>query len=227
MKKKSIYITCGIFITIAIVAMFVFIFGGENTFDSEKIDVEGTWKVATYINSENITLVDDEYMVFDLEKATNYRNGAVYLESRYLMEDNSTIKLKDINCEYRVEKYTDNYIRLYENKNVYMDLIKCFDADLSEKVIDTSIVSGRWNVIYRQTDQVIVDEYLVFEDEVMSDYRNGEVVPVLVSDYSWQYGNHLIAESLGKDMVLNIISDNIIILIETDTGYIMELHKAN
>lgn len=227
MKRKLVFIFCGIFIVTAIVAMLIFIFSGKSGVSAEKVNMEGTWKVATYIKDGSTTLVNNEYMVFDAESVSNYRDGLIYVTSRYLIDDNLLMQLTDISRKYSIEKYTENYVRLYEDQSVYMDLIRYPNAEMLEIIVDTSVLSGRWNVIYRPTDQIIVDEYLEFENGVMSNYRNGELEPVLTTDYSWQQGNHLIADSLEKDMILNIVSDDTVILIETDTGFILELQKAN
>ena len=63
MKKKSIYLICGIVLVAAIATLLAFVFSGNNTPTNAVFDVTGTWRVVTYVTGEGATLIDKEFMV--------------------------------------------------------------------------------------------------------------------------------------------------------------------
>lgn len=226
MKKKIALTVSGVVVIAAIAAMLVFVLTGKDDLKVELPNLIGTWKVAVSVNSGKAVLVDNDYMVFNDKSVSVYREGSVYAESSYTLDETLSLDLKDISRKYTLNKFTDNYIVLYESKDVYMELIRYANADMSECVIESSLITDRWDVAFRKSDVVIAEEYLVFDNGIMADYRNGSLTPVMELEYVWD-GNRLCVKKLGKEWVLNPIADNVIALIETDTCLIWELHKHN
>lgn len=230
MKKKVVVIACGVVIVAAIAAMLIFAFGGKNDVPAVTVNMEGTWKVVSYINNGNATIVDSEYMVFTADSVRDYRDGEAepFVTSKYTIDKNLLLQLTDISRKYTVEKRTENHIRLYESNEIYMELIRYQNADMSELDVDTNILNGKWNVVYRNTATVYAGEYLLFENGMISRYSAGASESVATSNFTWENGNHLICEAWGKDMVLYPISKDTVILVEinTDVGYVWELQKA-
>lgn len=231
MKKKVICIICGIFIFVAIVAMIFFAVGGKDDMQqSQTISIEGTWKVAAYINNGEVSIIDFEYMVFANNIANDFRDGneLPFISSKYTFDSNTMIlELIDVSKKYTVERYTDNYIRLYETKEVYLELIRYPNEDMSEISVDTGIICGTWKVEYRNTEEIYAGEYMVFEKDIVSDYRTGSEQPTSTSPFSWKEGNCLCVDNWGKEMIMYPISEEEIIFVEIlpDTGYVWELHK--
>ena len=227
MKKRSIYLICGIILVAAIAALLAFVFSGNNTPANAVFDVTGTWRVVTYVKGETATLIDKEFMVFTDGQAQAYRDGGAepYASSSYSVDSTMTLEMPEVSKKYTIDKRSDNHIRLYENAETYMYLLRYPNADMGEIAINTAVVTGKWNVVYRDTDSPIADEYLVFENGQMHDYRGNGEAPVATMDYVWD-GNQIIISSINKTMTLHIISDTEIAFIETDTGFIWELEKA-
>lgn len=226
MKKTIVLTVSGVAAIAAIAAMLVFVLTGKDDLKAELPNLIGTWKVVVGVNAGKAALVDNDYMVFSEKSVSAYREGSVYVESGYTLDETLTLDLKDISRKYTLNKFTDNYIVLYESKDVYMELIRYANADMSECVIDSSLITDRWDVAFRKSDVVIADEYLVFDNGIMTDYRNGSLNPVMELEYLWD-GNRLSVKRLGKEWVLCPIADNVIALIESDTCSIWELHKHN
>lgn len=231
MKSKVPFIVCGVVVIIAIVAMVVFIFSGSNEVAVEPVNIEGTWKVAVYVNNGTTSIIDNEYMVFDEENASDYRDNMTepYVTSSYTIDSSLMLALPDISRNYSIEKYTENYIRLYESQSVYMELIRYGNADISPLDIDPAAFEGKWNIVYRNTSNVYAGDYMVFENGTAAQYSAGASEPVATSSFSWQDGNHLVVDGWSKELVLYPLSDNTIIMVElaTESGFIWEFQRAD
>ena len=227
MKKKIIYIFCGIFLISMILFLTLFAISGEDLNSDIEIDIEGTWRVVTYVNNNTVELVENEFMVFSNGWAEAYRDGSIepYASSSFIIDSSGKLELSDISRTYIIDDKSQNHIRLYENSNVYMYLIRYPEEDMNNIEIDTSIVNGRWNVVYRDADNY-AGEYLIFEDGIMHDYRVEGGEPTATINYIWNE-NQIVLSTINKTMLLHIISDTEIAFIEMDTGYIWELEKGN
>lgn len=229
MKKKAPFIVCGVVVIVAIIAMAVFVFSGNNDVTVEPVNMEGTWKVAVYVNNGNVSIIDNEYMVFGADSVSDYRDSTTeaYATSSYTIDASQQLALPDISRNYSIEKYTENYVRLYEGQDVYMELIRYGNADMSPLDVDTAAFEGKWSITYRNTDNVYAGAYMVFENGTAAQYSAGSSDPVATSDFTWQDGNHLIVDGWGKDLVLYPVSDDTVIMVElaTDNGFIWEFQR--
>lgn len=228
MKRKVLWVICAVVIVVALAAMLIFVFSGKDNTKSTSVDITGTWKVVAYINNSTIDIVDNEFMVFDSGKVVAYREGSEFLSSTYTINAALLMELPDISRKYTVDQITDNYVCLYENQNIYIELIRYPNADMKALSIDTAKIIGQWNIIYRNTDKVYKGDYLLFEEDTISQFSASSNSIVAVASYSWQEGNHLIVDDWGKDMVVYPLSDTDIILVElsTESGFIWELQKS-
>lgn len=231
MKKKIPFIVCSVVVVIAIIAMLVFVLSGKDDTTSETLNVEGTWKVVVYVNNNVVSIVDNEYMVFDAENASDYRDNTTepFAISKYTIDSSMSMNLPDISKKYTIKKYTENYIRLYESQDAYIELIKYYNADMSPIDFDTSAFEGKWNIVYRNTSNVYAGDYMIFDGQVASQYTGGSNEPVATSTYSWQSGNHLLVNGWSKEMVVYPVSEDTVIMVELDTekGFIWEFKKVD
>ena len=228
MKKKSvIIIAVSAFVLVAIAMLLIFVFSGNSMDDMKAIELNGTWKVAAYFSNGSPTLPENEYMIFNDDTATAYRDGATIATSTYSLTGGTILELSDISRQYTIERRTDNYIRLYESSSVYMELIRYPKEDLSSSSVDKSKLYDSWKVSYRNTDTPITDETLVFTENEIKDYRNGSDDPAAVSSYTWTKSDCLLAEKWGIEFQLVQLSDNTILFIETKSGLIWELNRAS
>lgn len=74
---------------------------------------------------------------------------------------------------------------------------------------------GTW-FVYQFAEHKIRNEYMVFDDDSVSDYRDGKSLPFMTSTYTYE-DNRLILPDVPKEFTVRIISENNIILIEPDT----------
>ncbi|MBQ3544407.1 MAG: hypothetical protein IJA34_05400 [Lachnospiraceae bacterium] len=228
MRKKFGIVACCTFIVVSVTAMLIFIFSGNKIIEGDSgISLKGTWKVVSVVDNNTVSLPENNYIIFENENAIVYRGktDSPFAKSEYTIDKNLNLKLSELSRQYAVRKLSNNIIRLYESKTIYMNLIKYSGVNMADIPFDVANINGRWNVVYRNTDEIIHNEYLVFKEERIYDYRNGSEEPISSSEYSIKNGKHLIAKSWSKDMILTPLSENRIILVETDTGYVWELEK--
>ena len=228
MKKKLPWIVGGIVVIVGIIILAIFALGGKDAVPQNTVNIVGTWKVAAYVNNGSATIVDNEFMVFDNETAKDYRDDAQepFVVSKYELKD-LDITLTDINRLYSIEQHTDNYIRLYESDKVYMELIRWKNADMSVVTIDPDAITGKWEIVFRNTDQVYAGDCLQFENGTIGQVKAGASEAVASAPYEIKDG-HLIVSGWGKDMVIYPLTDDTFLMVEiaTDTGFIWELHRA-
>ena len=228
MKKKSIIIIASsVFVFVAIAALLFFVLSGNPNDDMKTIELNGTWKVASYFSNGSPTLPENEYMIFTDDVAIAHRNGVAIATSTYSLTNGTSLELSDIARQYTVERRTDNYIRLYESTNVYMELVRYPNDDLSVPSIDTEKLYDRWNVAYRNTDTPIANEILAFTENEIADYRGGSAEPVAVSSYIWTKTDCLFAEKWGIEFQMIQFSDNVVFFVETQSGLVWELNRVS
>lgn len=76
-------------------------------------------------------------------------------------------------------------------------------------------LNGTWYV-YQYAEYKVENEFMVFENGKVSDYRDGSIEPYVSSTYTYEEDS-LKMPDISKDFTVRIISDNNIILIEPDT----------
>lgn len=234
-RKKLLFTLGGIFTAVTLAAMLLFVLSGDKITDAPNtvtLDLDGTWKVAAYIQAGSSNLPDREYFVFMDDSASAYRSGESqpYATSSYELTASSYPNLElnfpDISRKYTVSIVTDNYIRLYESSSVYMELIRYANDDLSDLNFGEDVVVGSWNVVYRNTAEVITEEKIHFENSILNDYRNGGSDPVASVPYYWNENGYLCVDALGAEMLCYPLSEDVIFFVEVSTGYVWELHSA-
>lgn len=231
MKKKVYFIVGGVVIAIAITIMLVFAFGGNKEDANEnQLKMDGTWKVVTYVKNSEVTIVENEFMIFNNGIANDYRNGEVapYATSEYILENNKLI-LQDISRTYTIDQKTENYICLYEKQDVYMALIRYPNEDMTPVELKQDFLIGKWNIAYRNASQSYAGDYLLFEENGnISQYKAGSAKAAATAQYV-QKNEHLVVDGFGKDMIIYPVDSDTVILLELsgDRGFIWELNKAN
>ena len=232
--KKVLFVVGSIFIAIVLTGMLLFVFSGNDNVESEvaTINLHGAWKVVAYIEAGTTNIPEQEYFVFSGDTANAYRNDKLnpYATSAYTFTavtyPNWELNLPDISRKYTVSVITDNYIRLYESSYVYLELIRYANDDLNDLDFAEDIIVGKWDVVYRNTSEVIAEEKLNFYDGVLDDYRNGSTEPVASVPYYWDENGHICVDAMTTKMQCYPFSEDVIILVEAYTGYVWELHSV-
>ena len=224
MKKKVIIGATAAVVVIAIVALLVFVFSAK---DSENVfDLSGVWKVVTNVNDGVVSAPQNEYMVFGSGEASDYRDGNTepYVTSSYKIEGD-VLELPDISRTYHIAQQTEGYISLYTNDTTFMTLVKAENENILNDNFDLQTISGKWNVTYRPTDKPIVNEYLIFNNGMLADYRDNADAPTIEAEYEWK-DNVIQAPALGIEMMAARVAANKIVLIDINEGYVWLLTKA-
>jgi len=229
MKKHMLMITALLCAALMLCGMVLFVFSGEEAQTLQTPALEGTWKVAA--KGKASVLSEDEYIVFEGDTAVNYRSGSPYASSAYTLKDakdgnHFKLTLGDLNRGYTLLALTENYIRLYESKDVYMDLVRYADAQMRPLPIEQGLEAGAWDVAYRATDKQGLREQLVFEAGKLYVYRNGAQETAMTAAYTMDADGLLLVPELGKQMQCVPLTDDVLFLVETDTGMIWELHRT-
>lgn len=223
--KKKVYIGAAIVIVaIAMIALMVFVFSGKPAETS--LELSGVWKVAKNVNEGSISIPQNEYMIFNNGEASDYRDGdpTPFAKSSYKISGDS-LELPDISRTYHISQQTEQYISLYTADDTYISLVKADSEETLNSSFDPTSVTGKWNVVYRPTAEPIVNEYLIFENGILADYRDNSETPSIEAAYEWN-DNVIKAPDLGVEMLGSKVAADRIILVDINEGYIWLLTKA-
>ena len=233
MKKKTLIALTAVLVIAALIALVVFVFIGDFGQSESTLDLTGTWKVTGQIAEGVVTHIDNEFYVFTDDTASNYRDGNTtpFATSSYTLKPGNypdyDLFLTEIGREMVVSPCSENLIRLYTNASLYTYLYRYPNADFAPVELDATILEGRWDVAYRYIGDTVLDEQLVFDNGVLRDYRNGSEEPVLTAPFTINADGHLCVESVGMETVVQPCSEDLVFLIEVDTGYVWELRRVN
>lgn len=226
--KKIIYCIGAAFIAVVIIGLILFVLTGPKsaTVDTPTAyNIEGIWNVVEQIENGVGTLVQEEYMVFGESNARDYRDGSdkPYAESSFTIKADGTLDLPDISRSYKLNQVSEYVLRLYQSDDTYTVLVSCADNERKINYVGSEALQGTWNVTYRD-GSVSVDETLVFHNNIVMDYRDGNETPYMELEYTLN-SRILTAPAANIEMVVCLVNSNTIILVQTDGGYIWELHK--
>lgn len=225
MKKKIIISIVSVIVLVAVAALIVFIVSGGDL-GKKSVDLNGTWIVTSNVNEGVVSIPQNEYMVFDEESVKDFRDGnnTPFATSKYEV-NGDVLNLSDISRTYHIDIHTNSYISLYTNDRTFMTIVKIEDDSYLNKNFAANTLSGKWNVLYRTSDQVISNEYLVFENGKMQNFRNNSDKASMESDYQCN-GNALELQSIGLKFIGFNVSDDTIALVDTKDGYVWLLQRA-
>ncbi len=231
MKKSVFYIVGAIVILAAIAAMLIFIFTGEDADipnNKVKVDLKGTWQVVAMVQNDIPTFIEKEFMVFDDSKAYSYKNGEKEpaLTSAYNVTEDNKLVFSDVSMDYVLDPKTANYVTLYENATKYLVLVKYANADMSEVTYNRENLIGKWDVTYRSVQEPM-KEALEFSEVSLNYYRDGAKVETMTSSYAWKDDSFIFtADAWNKELIYREVSEDTIQFIETVSGFVWELKKA-
>lgn len=226
MKKRIIIILGTVIIIVALMAMFIFVFwDGNNDKNQKAKNIEGTWRVVSSIEKNQVSLLESEFYIFSKNNVKKYKDGEEkpYVESKYELDNNNNLILSETSQQYVMVMVTENIIALYENEKDFMYLIKYPNAAMSEKEEDMTVLDGSWTIICHGGNTMI-DEKFIFHDGILDYYKNGETKPAASFTYSLDK-NSMFVEELSLNVMVLKITDSCIIFVETNTGYVWELEK--
>jgi len=235
MKNKNLlWIIVAVVVIAAIIGMVVFVLSGEDPEQpQDTLKLDGTWKVAANVQAGQVTLLEDQFIVIADGTASMYKDGSAepYAKSAFTLTPSTKYPDQDMNLteigrKYTVSPVTDNYIRLYENASVYMELIRHPNEDRSPVTAEESQIQGKWNVVYRNNGQTVINEQLDFNNGTLKDYRDGGAEPVATVEYTWSDGV-ISVPALHVEMVCCPLNENVILLVEIGTGFVWEIEKIS
>ena len=224
MKKKVCIGAAAVIVAIAIIALTVFVFAGKT--DKATLELDGVWKVVKSVTDGSMSIPQSEYMVFCDGEASDYRNGdpVPFAKSMYKIAGD-TLELSDISRTYHIAQQTEQCISLYTADDTYIALVKADSEETMNAPLDPATVTGKWNVTYWPTAEPIVNEYLVFGDGILADYRNNAEEPAIEAEYEWK-DNIIKAPDLGVEMLGSRVAADRIVLVDIHEGYVWLLTKA-
>lgn len=224
MKKKLVMGVASVVVIIAITVLMVFVFSEQN--EKKSFSLRGVWMVAANVTDGVVSIPENEFMVFSDTNVSDYRNGNAepFAASAYNMSGD-VLELPDISRTYRIVQHTDTCISLYTNDTTFISLVQAESEAILKEPFDPNMVEGKWNVTYRPTEKPIVNEYLVFDEGVLKDYRDNSEQPVIEAAYEWN-GNTIQAPDLGIEMLGTSVANDRIVLIDVHQGYVWLLTKA-
>ena len=93
----------------------------------------------------------------------------------------------------------------------------CFiiSGDKGNTSTSTVELDGTW-CVFQYAENKTVNEFLVFNNSSVSDYRDGNEDPFVTSSYTYENGK-LVMPDISKEFTVRVVSDNNIVLVEPDT----------
>ncbi len=95
--------------------------------------------------------------------------------------------------------------------------VVCFiiTGDSGSNPTSTVELEGTW-CVYQYAENKIDNEFMVFNNSSVSDYRDGNEDPYITSSYTYENGKLTMPE-ISKEFTVRVVSDSNIILVEPDT----------
>lgn len=218
MKKNIPVILGAAVIVIAVAAMLMFVFSGDVS-DTPVMDLTGTWKIVMNCSDGVPGIPENDSVVFDSETASVYQNGQPYAVTGYTL-GSVKLEMPDISRSYDFTKISDNLIKLVMTADNYMYLYRMDGPDAAVEDI-----TGSWDVLCHG-GTASSGEKLVFADGTAQMFKDGSAEPAMTSAYTWTEDGHLLAQDWGMELVLAGASENQMILVDTNGGYVWQLQKA-
>jgi len=227
--KKKFFLGLGIAVVILgifLISIFLFITKDvAYSVNDQIVTVEnlvGDWIVTRYAESP----VENEYWKFDENTVADYRDGSndAYLVSEYEINSDGYLQLTDLSKQMIIEGMSNNSIKLIETdtKTVWY-LLKM--TDTAKNDFNRELIGGTWRVTV-QAGASAVDEIMVFENGIISDYRGEGKELYFEGAYEWNEEGNLYVEKMALELKVYQIDSDTIALVETDTGYIWEMSKV-
>lgn len=226
--KKSVFITIGsVVVVAALVLAIAFVLSGKGEISStqnEQLDLKGTWIVVANYNNDTPVFTENQYMTFTDTEAAMYKDAAsdAFAKSSYTINETNHLILSDISREYKITQKTKNCVRLYENTDTYMLLVRNSTDERDIEAVTPDLLTGKWNVTLK-ADTLNNGEVMEFEGTTLKYFKSENEAPVATADYTVE-NNMLSVASLNMNMRCFKINDNTIFLVE-ESGIVWELTK--
>ncbi len=229
MKKKSLaLIICAAFVVVALAVSLIFVFSGAGK-EPEKepsntVSLPGTWVVVASFTGDVPTYTDGQFMIFTNNHVALYKDptGEAYAESDYTLNESGKMKLPDLSREYRVDRKSENCVRLYENASTYLLLVRNSQAERKLDIVSTEHLQGKWDVIAKG-NEYNRGEVLEINGTTLKYFKDPTAEPYATSEFILD-GNKLVAEKLGMNVKCYKADADTVILVQED-GNIWELTK--
>lgn len=226
MKKSLIYILSALVVFSILGGMFVFssdAFKGDNNAHNNSeltVDMNGDWRLVVHKTPSEME-TDIGFLTLNSESGTahierNSEGNVTASDHTWSVSDNKLVV--DGVGSFIVDVKTENYVHLYEAQDCYFGAIRCFDRD---SVADEP--HGTWNVTFHQANQSFSDEYIVFENSTLYDYRDNAAAPALVTGYHMTGPDRMYVDELHQDVLIRCSSDKLMFFVERESGRIWEL----
>ena len=217
--KKNLWLIIGAVVVVAaIVASLIFVLTpGENEPQVVIPDLSGNWTVVATYTNDTPTYTDGQSAKFADGSVSFYKDGDTnnaYAISTYTINEAFQLSLPDMAREYKVDKKTDNVVRLCQDANTYMLLVR------SVSVLTQA--DGKWQVVMKG-EQMNNGESLSFNSGKLEYYKAGSSTPAATADYVIENGV-LKAAALGMEMRCYAVSDSAFVMVENN-GIVWELAK--
>ena len=227
MSKKLIVWISAVLLIAALVGLGIFAYANDGDEKAAPLPLNGVWRVLSYVDNGNVTMIESEFMVFGDETAADYRGDleTPFVESPYSY-DGETVDLPKLGRKYTVIRETERVMQLHVNREIYMELVRYSDGVMAQPKAEQKNIIGAWDVSYRWGFKTIGEEKLVFDEKTLSDYRGGSAEPGVVTDYIWNDNGELTVNLLGQTFLTYVIGDNELVFVEKATGHVWDLVRV-
>lgn len=218
MKNKKLFILSLTFLAGVLAIVIYFIAFAGNVSKEGSIELYGTWLVYQYAENK----IDDEYMVFTENIASDYRGGSEdpYITSSYTY-DGKSIDMKDISKSFIVSIKSNNCIVLIEPDTKEWKMIRVAEPGQDVLEMTTENLKGEY-IVDRVAGEVRNNEVMTFTETRLVDMREGG--EFLSCAYNLVDKHLLRVDELEKDYLV-YMNGKTLMLIDATDRYVWELTK--
>ncbi len=227
MKKKIIYGICAAVVVVAVALCLIFVFSGNIEVAKQAPNFEGTWMICANYTSEVPAFNENQFIVFKNETVKIYKDDLKnpYATSKYIIDDANNLVLSDIDRKYLIDKKTDNCIRLYENAESFMLIVKNNSPELAVAGCTANDFKGSWNVVMKGSE-INMGDSLAFAEDSLEYYRaSAPDSPATTSTYNVSDDSILTAQEAGLSLKCYKAADGHIVMLDKNTSNAWEIAK--
>ena len=226
MKKSLLFTGAALLLVAVLLCMAAFSLdvikvGGGEVGGETTVDMTGTWRLVVHKTTSGVE-TDLGYLI--LEDTGNARIERGSGDDVTVSDHTWSVSEGKLNVDgagsFILDVKTADYVHLYEAQDCYYGAVRCFDRDIA-----SAEPQGTWNVTFHQ-GQAITDEYIEFENNTLSDYRDNQAAPALVTSYHMTGSDRMFVDELYQDVLIRMSSDNLLFLVETESGRVWELLRV-
>jgi len=221
MNKKVGFIAGGVVIVAVFAAVISLVLLRQPESPVQEPNLAGTWKV--YQNAGD--RLSDEFLTFTADSVDYYKGDVEtpFASATYEVKG-TTLTIEALGKEFTVRVLSNNQVVLTEPNTIEWKLHRIAENEITGATLPKDTLVGSWNCVM-MAGEVRENEVLDFTETTITDTRDGKTF--LSTSYAWIAGQTITLDDPSMVFLVYRPSADVVILYDTNDGYLWELHKSN